>query len=451
VKRGLGTLAAVAVLAATVASAHAVAPSVTISLAATGAASAEPVFAVPDIVTVVNRGSELAADVIAKTITAAQASYGTWAISRGASVSMHSVRRGASYVQQAAAEFNYPMIVTAMPTSAIAQLMGRDLAGVLSAGAVVMGRTSADLRGAQVGDVVDMVSAQGPIVSFAVGRIVDDDVIGGTEILMNTDQADSIGVTIETRIVVWGFRSRELLEQQLIAGGLSAKPEVRIRHSWDPRDPDSGLNTAIVKSLLGEFSYRLEPNGVDVTLNSAWVAAHMPPAREVLIDAIPIRARCNLTIRSDLRAALTEVAAAGLAGAIDVDNANLAGGCYYPRFSRLAGTLGFLSRHSWGAALDTNTLANAQGAVPTMNCDVVRIFRKHNFAWGGNFLTSDGMHFEWVGSPRDQFQFPSKYCPNLPLKPSDAPALGDATTGTSLGTTTDVPIGLTTMLVDDDR
>ena len=49
-----------------------------------------------------------------------------------------------------------------------------------------------------------------------------------------------------------------------------------------------------------------------------------------------------------------------------------------------------------------------------MDCRVVRIFRKHNFAWGGNFLIPDGMHFEWVGEPRHEMQYPSEYCPNLP-------------------------------------
>jgi D-alanyl-D-alanine carboxypeptidase len=48
-----------------------------------------------------------------------------------------------------------------------------------------------------------------------------------------------------------------------------------------------------------------------------------------------------------------------------------------------------------------------------MDCRVVRIFRKHNFAWGGNFLLPDGMHFEWVGEPRNTQQYPSRYCPNL--------------------------------------
>jgi hypothetical protein len=47
-----------------------------------------------------------------------------------------------------------------------------------------------------------------------------------------------------------------------------------------------------------------------------------------------------------------------------------------------------------------------------MDCRIVRIFRKHNFAWGGNFLTPDGMHFEWVGEARNTLQYPSKYCQN---------------------------------------
>jgi D-alanyl-D-alanine carboxypeptidase len=64
-------------------------------------------------------------------------------------------------------------------------------------------------------------------------------------------------------------------------------------------------------------------------------------------------------------------------------------------------------------AIDMNTLSNCQGCVPRMDCRVVRIFRKHGFAWGGNFRRPDGMHFEWVGQRRDQIAYPSTYCPNV--------------------------------------
>ena len=77
-------------------------------------------------------------------------------------------------------------------------------------------------------------------------------------------------------------------------------------------------------------------------------------------------------------------------------------------------------------ALDTNTVSNCQGCVPQMNCEVVRIFRRHNFAWGGNFLVPDGMHFEWVGERRDQLSYPSTYCPNLVQAATEALPAGNS-------------------------
>lgn len=65
-------------------------------------------------------------------------------------------------------------------------------------------------------------------------------------------------------------------------------------------------------------------------------------------------------------------------------------------------------------AVDTNTQGSCMGcAPPDMDCRTVRVFRKHGFAWGGNFLRPDGMHFEWVGEPRHQGLYPSRYCPNV--------------------------------------
>jgi hypothetical protein len=98
-----------------------------------------------------------------------------------------------------------------------------------------------------------------------------------------------------------------------------------------------------------------------------------------------------------------------------VANANQYGGCSagQARLSRITQSLGSVSRHSWGQPLDVSTVANCQNCVPRMDCRIVRIFRKHNFSWGGNYLTPDGMHFEWVGERRDTLQYPSKYCPNL--------------------------------------
>ena len=170
---------------------------------------------------------------------------------------------------------------------------------------------------------------------------------------------------------------------------------------------------AQTKRLLGEFDiYYAGLSTLGWTaMGTPWVQKYLPT-----VDTYPggIRARCNVAIKADLQAALDEVYASGLGGSIDVGNVNSYGGCGTgsARLARITQSLGSVSRHSWGQPIDINTVSNCQGCVPKMDCRIVRIFRKHNFAWGGNFLTPDGMHFEWVGEARNTLQYPSKYCQN---------------------------------------
>jgi hypothetical protein len=332
------------------------------------------------------------------------------------------------------------MAVTSLPLDAVSAVMGRDVSAVLAAGQVTMGETSASIRGAQVGDVIDLVGPFGSTVSFTIGRIGSDSEVGGTELVMSPSMADRLGATIPTRVLVYGQFDRVGLQNSLRSRGLYSNSKVRIRHSWDAPDPDSTLGMAETKRLLGEFDLYyagLSTNGW-TKMNAAWVAAYLPPTRELYPTGI--RARCNVTVRADLRAALQEVVDSGLSWTIDAANANSYGGCATGtvRFARITQALGNVSRHSWGQPLDTNTVTNCQGCVPRMDCRVVRIFRKHGFAWGGNFLTPDGMHFEWVGESRHTLQYPSKYCPNLPV----------AVQGQTLPGSTR-PVGRDTLFADD--
>ncbi len=396
-------------------------PPISGSAIATQGATAVP--ATSDLVSI-SQTSYVTSDVAARARAAAQSVGASIAEGRGASLGMLGVWRGATPVQQAPPGFQIPMSTTVLPVSAVVTLMGRPIASVVGGGSIVMGSTSAGLRGAQAGDSVVLVAADGSSRTFTIGLVAADDAIGGTEILMSNEQADSLGVTTVSRLVLLGFTDRAAVDAALAAQGLVDTASIggqrtRIRRSWDPRDPDSTLGMARTKQLLGEFAYH--DTGVEwLTLDDAWTSTYLPADREWLFaysgapasSAATIRARCNLQVRPDLIAALGEVHAAGLDAAIDFSNANTYGGCFGPRFNRVTGNLGFVSRHSWGMALDTNTSSNAQGAVPQMNCDVVRIFRKHHFAWGGNFISRDGMHFEWVGEARDTLAYPSTYCPN---------------------------------------
>ncbi len=416
-RRPIITALSVLALTSSLTSAGAAGTIETITTPASVLAPAERINALADVVTIFNKGNAVSDVVFAKATAAAATVGAAWALGRGATVGLQSVRRANEFVKLAPANFQYPLSITALPTSAVGPLMGTSVASVLGSGQIVMSVTSSQLNGSvQVGDVVDLIASDGLPRTFTVGMIAADSVVGGTELVVTPAMADQLGLLIDTRVVLWGFPTRGAVDAALVAQELTTRSDTRIRRSWDAIDPDLTLGLASTKTLLGEFAYNVAADD-SVTLAGSWVSTYLPPDREVLLAEIPIRARCNLQIRADLVAALTDVYLAGLAGAFDLGNTNTYGGCFNARFNRLSAAIGSLSRHSWGGALDANTATNAQGSVPTMNCGVVRIFRKHNFAWGGNFLTPDGMHFEWVGTRRDQFQYPSAYCPNLPVAP----------------------------------
>ena len=388
-------------------------PAAVIAEPATGGAPAQNLSVPGDLVSIYNFGP-LQPGIVDAAISSAVDAGGWGVVGRGFGIGLVQVTRGGVVVHQAPGPLGswyFPTSVTALPLDSIGASLGREVSKFISAGTVVMGATSASLSGAQAGDILDFASADGSIVQFIVGRVAPDAEVGGTEIVMSTAQADLLGATIPTSVLIYGQFDRTALDAALAARGLSTDPKIRVRRSWDPIDPDGTIGLAKTKKLLGELAYSVTASGA-MLVDSAWQAAHIP-GRESYPTGI--RAACNNSIKADLAAALQAVVDAGLAGSIDVNNANTVGGCFGPRFTRIVGTqLGTLSRHTWGQALDTNTVSNCQGCVPQMDCRVVRIFRAHNFAWGGNFIIPDGMHFEWVGEPRNTYQYPSRYCPNVP-------------------------------------
>jgi hypothetical protein len=382
-----------------------------------------------DIVSVY-QAADLSTSVIDRARAAAADAGGRSAIGRSAAVQMTRLRRGSAVVQAAPEGWRIPFGVTVLPPFAVRAVMGRDVAsGMSQPGNIVMAHSTAALRGAAVGDRIDLRTSTGGILTLAIARIVPDETVGSTEIVMHPDDATRIGIVKPSRVLIWGARSRQAIDNALAARALvdsaatgvlgTSDTRVRIRRSWSPADPDAGLSLMETKVLLGEFPFVVRSDG-GVSIGQSFIddridCGPVNYCRRQLNPTIPIRARCHLDVVPALEGALAEVAASGLAGTIDVGNANTYGGCFYPRFNRLATStfVGFLSRHSWGMALDTNTTTNGQGSTPRMDCRTVRIFRKWGFAWGGNYLTPDGMHFEYVGEPRHRMAFPSKYCPNI--------------------------------------
>jgi hypothetical protein len=53
-----------------------------------------------------------------------------------------------------------------------------------------------------------------------------------------------------------------------------------------------------------------------------------------------------------------------------------------------------VSLHTWGIAIDLDSATNRRGTRGTMDPQVVQIFKRWGFRWGGDWSWTDPMHFE---------------------------------------------------------
>ncbi|MEI2811027.1 MAG: M15 family metallopeptidase [Nocardioides sp.] len=143
------------------------------------------------------------------------------------------------------------------------------------------------------------------------------------------------------------------------------------------------LTGGSVAAAVGSFSYRVLGGG-RIAPDPTWVSANI--RTEVMPILGPVT--CHRVLMPQLRAALAEIQARGLADRIHPDEY---AGCYYPRF--IANTTE-LSLHAFGIALDLNVPGNQRGTAGQIDRTVVSIFKKWGFTWGGDWRWTDPMHFE---------------------------------------------------------
>jgi len=145
------------------------------------------------------------------------------------------------------------------------------------------------------------------------------------------------------------------------------------------------LTGTTAADAVGSFSYTARPDG-RIVPDPAWVAANIRTETVPLLGAVT----CHKVMIPQLRSALEEIISRGLADKIHPDEY---AGCYYPRYIGYDPAKG-LSLHSWGIAVDLNVPGNQRGTVGQMDRQVVQIFKKWGFAWGGDWNYTDPMHFE---------------------------------------------------------
>lgn len=328
-----------------------------------------------------------------------------------------------------------PMATMVAPQEYLRAVGGDALADLAVPGTVLMGEKSAAVRGARVGDVLTLRDVKFRKRTFVISAIVANDFVDYGDLFMTSESAEVLGAISISRVTVTNIPSPKVVLAALASRGFVINDSLRLRTSWDRENPDGTLGTSTVKNLLGEFAFR-PTGGAGIQIEPIWMAKNILFAHR--FASVGLRNNCHKVVTEAIEGALAEIKKAGLEKKIDLQNSNRYGGCYVARFNRLAGSFGAPSRHAYGMALDINTSTNMQWGIPHMDCRVVRIFRKWGFAWGGNFWPSDGMHFEYVGTPRDQVGYPSKYCPNKMAVPTTTlPEFGvTTTTSTTTSTTT---------------
>jgi hypothetical protein len=320
-------------------------------------------------------------------------------VSSGTAQLSRTLAPGGAVVSKPPTGMFIPVEVASADPAALAPFWPASLRPDLTAlahGQALLGMTSAAIRRLGLGGRLVFAPPNGraPAPPLRVGGVVPDAAVGAAEVFVGPRVAGALGVTrpryllVDPRDTVPAARVERAIRSVLPPGAL-----LRLRtRSQTPflRQGDAVLAPVMVKKLFGEFAADPTANaGGWFTMSPAWVRRHIVTA------AVPILGHVtgNRRIVPQLRAALEEVQARGLATLIDPGDY---GGCYTPRLLSAADPSAGPGHHAWGIAIDINVSRNPFGGRPTQDPRIVAIFRRWGFTWGGRWLFPDGMHFEAI-------------------------------------------------------
>jgi hypothetical protein len=212
--------------------------------------------------------------------------------------------------------------------------------------------------------------------------------IPGVDAVVNSRWAEPLGMRPGNALLVsTGIHTPESIRKPIerIVGHRASvqRMDVASRLGLDPAALQTAFLVGTAADAVGSFSYGVLGNG-RIAPQPGWVATHISTETMPIIGPMT----CNTLMFPQLRAALDEVIAQGLADRIHPDQY---GGCYVPRF--IAGTT-TLSNHAFGLAFDVNVPENQRGTVGRIDPAVVQIFEHWGFTWGGTWSYTDPMHFE---------------------------------------------------------
>jgi D-alanyl-D-alanine carboxypeptidase-like protein len=257
----------------------------------------------------------------------------------------------------------------------------------LRAGEAVLGDGSAKLR--RLGPGATLTFRTG---SVRVGAVVPDDAVGWAEVLVGHAVGLRLGIRHQRYLLAQAEHelSRPAWKRMLMP--FVGEDPLRVDVPGGTRyiRVASGVNPPIViKEVFGEFAATPQADPAYLTIQPSWVERNIVTATVPLLGTIT----CHRRLIPMVRGALQDVIDAGLASEIKVYS-----GCWASRTVARSPTAP-PSTHAYGAAIDINAPQSPYGAKPNMNLEVVKIFERWGFNWGGDFLIPDGHHFEFWRIP----------------------------------------------------
>lgn len=212
--------------------------------------------------------------------------------------------------------------------------------------------------------------------------------IPGADLIVDNQIADGLGLPAATRMLLTAGKDRAGKDKDPVALAAQVRAVAGAGAEVDLLAPPAASPTAFLTGgkaakQFGAFSYRYFPDGT-IQPDAGWVKAN------IKTETLPIMGRvtCHRLMLPQLRGALQAVVDAGLASTLTSYD-----GCYVPRFIE-RNPENSISLHTWGIAIDMDASKNYRGIAGTMHPEVVNIFKRWGFRWGGDWKYTDPMHFE---------------------------------------------------------
>jgi hypothetical protein len=227
-----------------------------------------------------------------------------------------------------------------------------------------------------------LVLAAGKVVPLRLGALATT--LPGADFLVDKRLVHQLHLTPDTGVVLSARAadSAVLASEARKVTGRYARIDLLTAPTANPVAFLTGSRAA---KAFGAFSYRYYSDGT-IEPDARWVAENIRTARVPILGLVT----CHRLMLPQLSAALRDVQRAGLSAAI---HPNEYGGCYVPRFIERSPEHP-ISLHTWGIAIDLNVPGNLRGTSGQIDRQVVAIFKRWGFRWGGDWSWTDPMHFE---------------------------------------------------------